>query len=169
MSRTRFQQELAAVKDKILAMAALAQESVSSSLEAYLIRDKSHVIAGRSTPSAWTVGVVALALGFPWYWLMELQFSPQSKHPPFWIPMTVCVAWAGLAYLLYRRWTSSPQWSDLHRWTLSFAATLVCMLAGFLGSSSWSRVDLVGKSLLNVVAMVAFLWLLRRMRQFAGS
>jgi phosphate transport system protein len=40
MSRTRFQQELAAVKDKILAMAALAQESVSSSLEAYLIRDK---------------------------------------------------------------------------------------------------------------------------------
>ena len=40
MSRTRFQQELAAVKDKILAMAALAQESVSSALEAYLIRDK---------------------------------------------------------------------------------------------------------------------------------
>jgi hypothetical protein len=138
-------------------------------IEAYLIRDKSHVIAGRSTPSAWMVGVVALALGFPWYWLMELQFSPQSKHPPFWIPMTVCVAWAGLAYLLYRRWTSSPQWSDLHRWTLSFAATLVCMLAGFLGSSSWSRVDLVGKILLNVVAMVGFLWLLRRMRQFAGS
>jgi phosphate transport system protein len=40
MSRTRFQQELAAVKDKILAMAALAQESVSSALEAYLFRDK---------------------------------------------------------------------------------------------------------------------------------
>jgi phosphate transport system protein len=40
MSRTRFQQELASVKDKILTMAALAQESVSSALEAYLIRDK---------------------------------------------------------------------------------------------------------------------------------
>jgi len=40
LSRTRFQQELAAVKDKILAMAALAQESVSSALEAYLLRDE---------------------------------------------------------------------------------------------------------------------------------
>lgn len=40
MSRTRFQQELSAVKDKILAMAALAQESVSSALEAYLLRDE---------------------------------------------------------------------------------------------------------------------------------
>jgi phosphate transport system protein len=40
MTRTHFQQELAAVKDKILVMAALAQESVSSALEAYLLRDE---------------------------------------------------------------------------------------------------------------------------------
>jgi phosphate transport system protein len=40
MSRTHFQQELSAVKDKILAMAALAQESVSSALEAYLRHDE---------------------------------------------------------------------------------------------------------------------------------
>ncbi len=39
MPRIHFQQQLAALKDKLLAMAALAQQAVSSSVEAYLTRD----------------------------------------------------------------------------------------------------------------------------------
>jgi phosphate transport system protein len=38
--RIHFQQQLAELKDKLLAMAALAQQSVDSALEAYLRRDK---------------------------------------------------------------------------------------------------------------------------------
>src|SRR6202521_5727926 len=38
--RIHFQQQLAELKDKLLAMAALAQQAVESALEAYLRRDK---------------------------------------------------------------------------------------------------------------------------------
>lgn len=40
MPRIHFHQQLAELKDKVLAMAALAQQSVDSALEAYLHRDK---------------------------------------------------------------------------------------------------------------------------------
>ena len=40
MPRIHFQQQLAELKDKLLAMAALAQQSVDSAVEAYLRRDK---------------------------------------------------------------------------------------------------------------------------------
>jgi hypothetical protein len=133
---------------------------------AYLLRRTGHEAPGRAAPWAWVVGIVVLAMGFPWYWLMKLQFSPSSaSHPPFWIPIAVCVAWAGVAYLLFRRWTSTSAWSDLHGWAAAFAATMVCMVAGFLGSGSWSRVDLVGKIILNVAAVVGFFLILKRIRQ----
>ena len=41
MPRIHFHQQLAELKDKLLAMAALAQQSVDSALEAYMQRDKS--------------------------------------------------------------------------------------------------------------------------------
>lgn len=40
MPRIHFQQQLAELKDKVMAMAALAQQSVDSAVEAYLRRDK---------------------------------------------------------------------------------------------------------------------------------
>ena len=131
-------------------------------VEAYLIRGKGHTVSGRTSPSAWVVGVIVLVLGFPWYWLMQLQFSPNGKHPPFLVAIAVCAAWAVLAYLLFRRWTPAPAWSALHGWAAAFAATLVCMVAGFLGSGSWSRMDLVGKIVLNAGAVVGFFLILKR-------
>ena len=41
MPRINFQQQLAALKDKLLAMAALSQQALSLSLEAYLTGDMS--------------------------------------------------------------------------------------------------------------------------------
>src|SRR3977135_2471443 len=41
MPRINFQQQLAALKDKLLAMAALSQQALSLSLEAYVTGDKS--------------------------------------------------------------------------------------------------------------------------------
>jgi hypothetical protein len=134
-------------------------------VEAYLIRGKGRVMSGRTSPAAWVVGVVVLVLGFPWYWLMQLQFSPNGKHPPFLVAIAACVAWAVLAYLLFRRWTAAPTWSDLHGWAAAFAATVVCMAAGFLGSESWSRVDLIGKAVLNVAAVVGFFRILANIRR----
>lgn len=121
--------------------------------------------ASRKTPSPWTAGAAGLVFGFPWYLLLGLVFAPTLRPTfSFWIPMGAGVLWAALAYGLIRRWSHSSGWCDLHRWALTFAATLVCMGGGFLGSSAWPRVDLVGKSILDVLAAIGFALLFSRMR-----
>ena len=112
----------------------------------------------RQAPSPWVVGAVTLLLGFPWYLLMTLIFGP-PRDIALWMPMAVGILWAALAYYLIRRWASAFNWSDLHRWSLVFSAALVCMIAGFLGSGLWPRADLVAKAILNVIAVVGFVWL----------
>jgi hypothetical protein len=53
----------------------------------------------------------------------------------------------------------------MHRWAVVFGATLVCMVAGFLGSSAWPRVDMIGKSILDVIAILGFVILAQRIRR----
>ncbi len=113
----------------------------------------------RSTaPSPWIVGIVTLVLGFPWYLLMTLIFGPR-RDIPLGISVLAAILWAGLAYVVARRFTSSPAWCDMHRWSAIFCATLVSMIAGFGGSDSWSRTDFYAKVILNVVAVGALTWL----------
>jgi hypothetical protein len=146
----------------LLAIALLA-------VEAYLVRGTGQTIAARSAPPAWAMGLVTPVLGFPWYVLMAFVFAPKTPRVAFWVPLAAGIVWAGIAYALFRRWTSSPQWGELHTWASAFAATVVCMLAGFLGSSTWLRMDFYGKIALNVIAVVGFLMLLRAVRKRGGG
>jgi hypothetical protein len=94
---------------------------------------------------------------------MALIFAPALRPTrSFWIPFAAGILWAALAYELIRHWASSSGWRDLHRWALTFAATLVCMGGGFLGSSAWPRLDLIGKSVLDLLAIVGFALLFSR-------
>jgi len=132
-------------------------------LFAYLLRGAGTGVApSRYAPPAWAVALVVLALGFPWYGLMAFVFISREPRVSFELVLAAGVAWGILAALLLGWWAQSPQWDNLHRWTASFAATLVCMAAGFLGSSTWLKIDLIGKAMLNVIAVVGFLMLLRR-------
>lgn len=118
------------------------------------------------TPPAWGVGLAVFVFGLPWYILLTLVFAPNLRPTfSFWIVMACGVAWALLAYLAIRKWSCSPQWTDSHRWALTFAATLVCMGGGFLGSSAWLCVDLIGKAILNLIAVVGFIVLLILIRK----
>jgi hypothetical protein len=117
--------------------------------------------SSQASPSAvppWIVGLATLFFGFPWYALLGLVFGPK-REIPLWIPVVCAALWASLAYLVARWFTSSPAWSDTHRWAAVFCASLVCMIAGFLGSSAWSRTDLLGKAILNALAVAGFIWL----------
>jgi hypothetical protein len=89
---------------------------------------------------------------------MALIFGPR-RDIALWIPMLAGVVWAGLAYFVIRRWASSTGWGDMHRWALVFSATLVCMIAGFSGSGTWPQMDIIGKAILNVLAVAGFIWL----------
>jgi hypothetical protein len=113
----------------------------------------------RKAPSSWVAALVVLAFGFPWYALLGFIFDPNLKLRalPFWIPMLGGIAWAAAAFLVFRHWSSSAAWNDKQIYALIFAAILVCMIAGFLGSSLWPRVDVIGKSILDIVAVVLLL------------
>jgi hypothetical protein len=116
--------------------------------------------APQSAPrrSLGTVGLGALILGFPWYALMALIFAPRPAAP-LWIAMLAGTGWAVIAYAIVSRWASGEGWSDRHRCALVFGAMLVSMLAGFLGSGTWPAIDVVGKIVLNVIAIALIVWL----------
>ncbi len=135
-------------------------------IAAYAFRGVDPKSSDRKAPPAWIVGPAVLVMGFPWYALMALIFAPTVKHNfSFWLPMAVGVVWAFLVFLVVRYWSSSPGWNDMHRWSAVFAATLVCMIAGFSGSSSWSRMDFIGKIVLNLIAVAGFVMLARKIRR----
>jgi hypothetical protein len=139
-------------------------------LLAYALRGRGKaVLASRSAPSAWLVGLTVVLLGFPWYALMGFVFAAKEPHVASGVPLAAGVAWAIIAILVLGRWAAPARWAGLHRWAAAFAATLVCMIAGFLGSSAWSRNDLIGKIVLNVIAVAGFLMLLGRVQRRPDS
>lgn len=122
----------------------------------------------RLAPPPWSMVAAAMIFGFPWYRLMALIFSERSTQP-FWVSMALGPAWGGFAYFLIRYWSVGRGWNDLHRWGLTFGAVLVCMSAGFAGSSTWPRMDLVGKWVFDVLAVIGFALLARRIWERRGE
>lgn len=119
----------------------------------------------RKTPSPWTVGIVVIALGFPWYLVIGAVFSPALRPSfSFWWEIVAGLLWAALTYVLFRRWTSAPDWGDMHRWSTCFAAMLVAIIAGFQGSSTWLRKDVGFKFVVNALMLVWMVSLLRRLQ-----
>ncbi len=116
----------------------------------------------RTAPQPWLVVLLVLLLGCPWYLLMALVFAPTiARGIPFWLPLLLGIAWAIAAYLILKRISTSVGWKDIHRWALIFGALLVSMTAGFLGSNTWPRMDVVAKAILNVVAVLCLIALAR--------
>jgi hypothetical protein len=119
----------------------------------------------RGTPLAWIVVVLGFVLGMPFYALMSFVFAPKEPQIPFGEVLAAGIAWAVLVYLLLGRVIRSASWNDMHRWALTFGSTLLCMVAGFIGSSRWKPIDVYGKAVLNLLAVVAFFLLLSRLRR----
>jgi hypothetical protein len=135
---------------------------------AQAVRSWGRTPSPRTPPPPWVAALAALALGFPWYLLMAVVFAPRLEMP-LWIPMAGACVWATAAFLLIGRWTGSSGWHDGHRWALCFGALLVCMIAGFLGASLWTRLDTVAKAVLNVAAIVCMLVLRARIVRRAAA
>lgn len=118
-----------------------------------------------NVPPAWLMVVIVFALGCPWYALMSFVFRARPPQVAFGTVMACGVVWVVLVYLLLGRWVHAARWNSLHTWATAFGATLLCMVAGFSGSHTWSRLDFYGKIVLNVIAVAAFLLLLPRVRR----
>lgn len=137
---------------------------------AYLVRGTGRTrIESRKSPSPWLVGVAVLAAGFPWYLLLKAVFSPSLRPSfSFWWDIAAGIVWVCLIFLLFQRWTSAADWDDLHGWAACFAAMVVCIMAGFLGSSTWLRRDVYFKTVVDVLAIVWMVSLLGRLRTSRG-
>jgi hypothetical protein len=125
--------------------------------------------SAHAAPPAWLAVFLSFILGCPSYALMSFVFRPNKPQVAFQLVLGCGAVWAVLVYLLIGRWVHAARWSDVHRWALAFGATLLCMAAGFLGSSKWKPIDVYGKAVLNVLAVIAFLLLLARLRRGATS
>ncbi|HTV83306.1 MAG TPA: hypothetical protein VME18_11700 [Acidobacteriaceae bacterium] len=99
---------------------------------------------------------------------MGFVFAAEEPRVAFGAPLAAGVAWAIIAILVLGHRAAPARWTGLHRWAAAFAATLVCMIAGFLGSA-WSRNDLIGKIVLNVIAVAGFLMLSGRVQRRPDS
>ncbi|MFO1475733.1 MAG: hypothetical protein U1F98_03660 [Verrucomicrobiota bacterium] len=119
---------------------------------AYAVRNRR--AAPRRVPAAgpWFLAAAGLLLGLPWYLLMLVIFAPRPDLPLV-VPMGLGIGWAGLAVALVRHWARAESWADLQRWALCLGALLAVMLGGFLGSNAWPTVDVVGKIVLNLLAL----------------
>lgn len=131
------------------------------------LRPREPRVRPASPPAPWLLGAIAVALGLPWYGIIILVFSPDPKlHAlPFWIPMILGIAWACMVFLLIQRWCSSIGWRDMHRYALIFGAVLVPIIGGFAGSGSWLRMDLIGKIVLDAIAILLLIALGRSIQK----
>jgi|HubBroStandDraft_6_1064221.scaffolds.fasta_scaffold128236_3 hypothetical protein len=122
----------------------------------------------RTAPPFWSMVAAAMLFGFPWYRLMVLIFGERSTQP-YWVSIGLGVVWGGFAYFFIRYWSVGRGWNDKHRWGLTFGAVLVCMIAGSSGSSTWPRMDVVGKWVFDVAAVIGFALLARWIWQRPGK
>ncbi|MGA9667707.1 MAG: hypothetical protein WBQ94_00780 [Terracidiphilus sp.] len=137
---------------------------------AYLLRSFGHACQVRSScktasrleAQPWLVGIGSFVLGGAWFGLITLVFVP-NPGVPLWLPLACGVVWARMTFAVIRYWSASGQWSDKHRWALSFGATLASMSVGYLNTAGYSTMDLIGKAILNVLATAGFIILARKL------
>ena len=81
------------------------------------------------------------------------------------IPIVIGLAWAAAAFLVVRHWSASSAWQDTHRLALVFGALVASMLVGFVASGIVLPTDLIGKLVLNVIAVLGLSSLAWRLHQ----
>ena len=109
-------------------------------------------------------------LALPWFALILLAYGAIPTLPVV-IPLVAGLGLAGVAYSLIGRWAKCTAWQDTSRFALIFGAVLASMLAGFLifQLGGAMPIDVVGKLVLNVVAIALLIRLGRAAQIRSGS
>jgi hypothetical protein len=115
-------------------------------------------------PQPWLVGLVAFVLSGLWFALLPLTSGVAEALEPM-IPIVGGLLEALAAFFLINSWSATPAWRDTHRLALVFGACVVSMLAGFLLRIVVFPLDVIGKLVFNVIAVLLLsllAWKIRR-------
>jgi len=129
---------------------------------AYLVPAPAKPAESRPAPPPWFAGIVTGVLGTAWSAFALISWGPGAlPHLPYLWPLTVGLGWAACAFFLVRRWTASSGWSDWHRYALVLAGVAATMIGGvvFFAVDGASRLDWIGKSVLNLAAVAWLIWI----------
>lgn len=128
----------------------------------------------RHTWWPWALGLIAFILGLFWWLLVIFAYLPKGTLPagasPL-IPIIFGVVWASIAFGVVRWLAAAANWQDRHTLALIFGATLSSMLAGTLVVLASGLADIVGKLVLDFLAIVLLsilAWCLRPRRTNAA-
>jgi hypothetical protein len=109
----------------------------------------------RSAPQPWLVGGTAFVFSLVWFVLLALAYNAAPTLPAA-IVLVGGIAWALAAGFVITHWSTRRGWQDLHRLMLVSGACVASMLAGFVLHVVVLPIDVIGKLILNLIAV---LWL----------
>jgi hypothetical protein len=134
-------------------------------LAAFALRGVGHTRTNAKgwTPPAWAIGFVAFVLGAPWFAVIGWAYGSNPQLPVR-TAILAGMAWSIAAFLLFRWWTASAAWGKMHGLTAACGALMASMAMGFL-AAPWKRADLIAKIVLDLVAVVAMIFLVQRERR----
>lgn len=114
----------------------------------------------RRAPQPWLAGVIAFVFAAPWFLVIGLAYGMRPSLP-VWIAILAAAIWAAAACGLFKWWTSSSVWSEMHALAIASGALIASMLMGF-AAGNWRRADLTFKIVLDVLALLWMFFLLRK-------
>ncbi len=107
----------------------------------------------RAPPPAAMVGLAAFVPAVLWYGLVLLAFRIKPDVPPL-LAAAAGIALAAAALALFPHWSAHANWSDRHRYATVFGAMLGSMAIGYVGFIGATHLDLYGKAVTNLVAVI---------------
>jgi cadmium resistance protein CadD (predicted permease) len=123
--------------------------------------------AKRQVWPAWLLGLMAFGHSLAWFYLIALAYVPASTLPGVsaFIPIGIGATWVGLGLLVVRYQSRSRGWGDRHRLAVITGASLAGMLGGVSVVLSASPLDQIGKLVFDLIAILLFTLLARRLRR----
>jgi hypothetical protein len=119
--------------------------------------------------SPWTFAALAGVVAIIWEGIVVLAFGAKPDFPPA-IVVAVGAGIGALTLYLMPRYSAHPNWRDTHRMGLVFGISVGTNAAAFVGFI-WgaARLDLYGKIVLDVIALLLMIWLSIRINSSARA
>jgi len=106
-------------------------------------------------------GVTAFVTGLGWFFIITQIFVPKPVQP-YWLMILMGIGWGLVTFALFTIWASRGGWSTLHGFSAAFGATLGCMAAPYPSIATWAKPDLIALVVFDVLALVGFALLGRK-------